>query len=378
MNKRFQASLVALAILLAAMALIVAQASRSVVAKTNAASRAAVVAPGTALAELPASDIIIFVDTQKLVSDTLPNFLAGDPTLFAKINAKLDKFQQETGIDPRTFDSLAIGLRFDQARRSGHSRFVAITRGSFVASDLIDKGFAAVRKKEKVEREEQVYEGKKIYVLASPRDVVAADAAVVVGDGVGTGAGTGAGAGVGDSAPAFKADKADTQRMAVAELDSNTIVMGDLESVRATINPGAERVDQSLVELATRTSGAFAGFAGNVPPGMAKGFGFGDAKVSKLAESIRQVYGSFSTVGTNAETLFAARTENADQARDIAQALNGLKLVSGLGIGRGSNKAEADAFSSLIKGLTVTAQDNEVQIKLSVTQPDIAPLLRHF
>jgi hypothetical protein len=287
------------------------------------------------------------------LTDTLPNFLAADPTLFARINAKLDKFQQETGINPRSFDSLAIGVRFSSsnAQRSRDPRFVAIARGSFVASDLIESGFAAARKREKVEREEQIYEGKKIYVMGSAR-VTTADGEPVV--------------------------RADDHRMAVAELDGNTIVLGDLEGVRSTVNPSAARVEQALVDLATRTPGAFAGFAGNLPPGMAKGLGFGNSKADKLADSVRQVYGSLSTVGTNAETLIAARTETADQARDIAQALNALKLVSKLGMGRGSNQAQAEALSSVIRGLTVTAQDNEVEIKLSVTQPDIAPLMRSF
>jgi flavin-binding protein dodecin len=352
MNERFKAPLGALAVALATIALLVAQTNGRVTASTNTAeaSRAAV-APGTALSELPASDIVLFVDTQRLLTDTLPNFLGADPTLFAKINAKLDKFQQETGIDPRSFDSFAVGVRFSSAQRFHDSRFVSIARGSFVASDLIESGFAAARKKEKIEREEQIYEGKKIYVMGRARLTKA------------------------DGEKAFVADD---RRMAVAELDGNTIVFGDLESVRSTLNPSTARVEQSLVDLATRTPGAFTGFAGNLPPGMAKGLGFGNTKADKLADSIRQVYGSVSTVGTSAETLIAARTETADQARDIAQALNGLKLVSQLGIGRGSSKAEQEAFSSVIRGLTVTSQDNEVEIKLSVTQPEIASLLRRF
>jgi hypothetical protein len=355
MNKRFQASLVALLLGLATIFQIVAQSSRPVTA-TTIKSAGATVSAASALSALPASDFIIFVDTQRLVTDTLPNFLAGDQALLTKVNAKLDRFQRESGVDARSFDTLAIGIRFPGASRS-QMKFVAIARGRFVAADLIEAGFAAAKKKENIAREEQVYEGKKIFVLTSPRNRPANEQD--------------------DNAPNPRTDRTDANRMAVAELDGNTIVMGDLESVRAALSQSLARVDQGLVDLATRNSNAVASFAGNLTPDITRGFG-GNEKIEKFASSVRQIYGSAATMGTEVETRVAARTENADQARDIAQAINGLKLISKFGVGRGANKAEAEAVSKLINNLSVTAQDNEVEIKLSATEADIAPLLRNF
>jgi hypothetical protein len=358
MNKRFQVSAFALALLLLAMSAFVGAQTNQRMMATTTTTTAAAARPATAssaLASLPASDMVIFVDTQRLVNDTLPNFLAGDAALVAKVNAKLERFQKETGIDPHSVESLAIGLRFPAAR--GEMKVVAIAHGSFVASDLIEAGFAAARSKEQVGREEQVYEGKKIFILTSPHDQPAAAAA-------------------NDESTA----QTNAHRMAVAELDSNTIALGDLESVRAALNPSLARVDQSLVDLATRTPNAFASFAGNIPPGAARGFGFGNEKADKLTASIRQIYGSVSTVGTEAQTLLAARTENAEQAHDIAQAISGLKLLSKFGVGghSGHGKAQAEAFSKLINDLTVTSEANQVEIKLNVTQTEIAPLMRNF
>ena len=306
------------------------------------------------LASLPASDIIVYVDTQRLVSDTLPNFLANDPALFAKVNARLDRFQKETGIDPRSFDSLSIGLRFNASSSAGSDlKFVAIAHGNFNAASLIDTAFETARKKENIGREEQTYEGKKIYVLTRTRK---------------------------QDENAAQSNKTDAHRMAVTELDSNTIAVGDLESIRATVNPGSARVEQSLIDLATRTPTAFAGFAGNLPPGAARSFGIGNGRADKLAASVRQIYGSLSTAGTAAETVLGLRTENSDQAHDLAQAINGLKLVGKLGFGgrSGASKAEAEAFFNLIEDLNVTSQNNEVEIKLNTTQSNIAPLMRRF
>jgi hypothetical protein len=345
MHKRLQASLALAVIALALMALVLARVEQRAVATTTNTTASA------QLASLPASDIIIFVDTQRFVSDTLPNFLANDPALFAKVNAKLDRFQKETGIDPRSFDSLAIGMRFG-ATPNGDPRFVAIAHGSFNAASLIDTAFETARKKENIGREEQTYEGKKIFVLTHARDQDD------------------------DTAPS---NQRDASRMAVTELDSSTIALGDLESIRATVNPGMARAEQTLVDLATRTPNAFAGFAGNLPPGATQQFGIRNSRADKLAASVRQIYGSVSTAGTAAETFLGLRTENQDQARDIAQAINGLKLISKLGFGKsGANKAEAEAFSNLIENLSVTSQNDEVEIKLNTTQSDIAPLMRRF
>jgi hypothetical protein len=360
MNKRLQARFGAGALVLAAILLLGAQMSERATATTGPSPAASA---SSQLAALPASDFIIFVDTQRLVTDTLPNFLAGDQALLAKINAKLDRFQKESGVDARSFDTLAIGLRFPAASTGSEMRFVTIARGRFVASDLIEAGFATAKTRENISREEQVYEGKKIFVLTSARERAAAAAAAA------------------DDAPVAKTEQTDARRMAVAELDSSTIVMGDLESVRATLNQGMARVDQGLVDLATRNSNAVASFAGNFPQGTAQVFGLrlGNGKADKLVSSVRQVYGSASTAGTEAQTMIAARTDSAEQARDIAQAINGLKLLSKFGLGgRGGNKAEAEALSNLLNNLSITSQDNEVEFKLNVTQQEIAPLMRNF
>jgi hypothetical protein len=349
MDKRFQSRLILVAIALAVIALVGSKLGQRVTATAHAGS-AVRPAASAQLGALPASDFIVFVDTERLVNDTLPNFLAGDAELFARVNAKLDRFQKETGVDPRSFDSLAIGLRLG-AISNGDPRFVAIAHGDFVASQLIDTGFATAQKKENIGRVEEQYEGKTIYILTPA-------------------------AGRADNCS--RNGKTEACRMAVAALDSNTIALGDLESVRATLNPGAARVDQGLVDLATRNSQAFAGFAGNVPQGTARQFGIRNGRADKLAASVRQVYGSVSSVGTTAESTLALRTETAEQARDIADGLNGLKFISKLGFGghSGGNKARAEAFSNLIKSLSVNVQGEEVEIKLNVTQADIAPLMR--
>lgn len=351
MDKRFQLRLIAAAIILALTAVVGSQMGQRATATTTANGVSAIRPAASAqLGALPASDIIIFVDTARIVNDTLPNFLAGDAELQARVNAKLDRFQKETGVDPRSFDSLAVGLRLNGAS-SGDPRFVAIAQGDFVASQLIDTGFATAQKKENIGHVEEQYEGKTIFILTPPP---------------------------GRADNCSRNGKTEACRMAVAALDSNTIALGDLESVRATINTGAARVEQALVDLATRNPNAVAGFAGNLPQGAARHFGIGNGRADKLAASVRQMYGSLSTVGTTAESTLALRTETPEQAREIADGINGLKFITRLGFGgrSGGNKSKAEALSNMLKALSVNVQNDEVELKLNVTQTDIAPLIR--
>ncbi|MBD0326533.1 MAG: hypothetical protein ICV68_08875 [Pyrinomonadaceae bacterium] len=367
-----------------------------------------------AVSALPASDIIVTVNTARLLSETLPTFFADNPSLLAKLNEKVERFNKETGVDLRTFDSLAVGLRFNSP--SGHDfDAVVVARGHFNANQVIDAGFAAGEKRGEVQRREEQYEGKTIYIAvpqrkqSDKRHTVPANTEVGVnsngreGGAVlmanpNTGANTSQ-ASLGEKAETDGAERTKVvirqrandmnqaaveykrkgpDEIAIVALDANTIAAGDLKSVKAAIDAsmGRSRVDDELVRMATQNPSALISFSGKIPPSMtekmtnAKG-----GPEAKYLASIRQFYGSFNTVGTDAEAFVAVRTENASQASDISQALNAMKLLGGFSVARPS-KAEVRSLADVLKDLSITATGNEVQIKLNLKQKDLAPFVR--
>jgi hypothetical protein len=232
-------------------------------------------------------------------------------------------------------------------------------------------------KGEKFQKEEQTYEGKRI-ILITPaarikgeaktveksKATLTAEPAISV-----TGSGTDVIRG------------ATRDRMAIAVIDTNTLALGDLDSVRSAVDAslGRNRVDDELVRLATQTPNAVIGFSGKIPQSIAeKSSSSARSSIEKYFASIRQFYGSFSANGTDAETLVAVRTETSEQASDIGQALNTIKSLSAFGFAQssGGNTAKQESIADLLKGVTITTQGNEVQINVRVPQGSLAPLMR--
>jgi hypothetical protein len=353
MNRKFYFSLLAFALTLCAtVAFVVGH-----VTGTRAASN-------PALSALPASDFVISIDAQRAFNETLPALFAGNPALTAKMNAKLDEFQKETGINPRSFESIAIGGRINSSKIRGADRAVVIARGSFNAEQVLDNALASAKAKgEKFQKEEQQYESKRIILISSTRTVK-------------TDAETSA-----DSTYGTSKSKSESDKVAVAVIDSNTLAAGDLESVRAAVDAsmGRNRVDDELVQLATQQPGAVFGFSGRIPQSLTQKAS-ATSGIEKYFASIREFYGSFSATGTDAESVVAVRTETAEQAAEIGQALNTLKTLSAFGFHQstGGNAAKADSLADLLKGLTITTVGNEVQINVKIPQASIAPLIHTF
>ena len=391
MNRRFHFSILAVALVaLAAVAFVVGR---------NSGTRAAGV--NSALAALPASDFVVGIDAQRALNETLPALFASNPAALAKMNAGLDEFQRKTGINPRTFESIAVGGSFAPDKARGGERAVVIARGSFRADELLETAFASAKAQEpRFQKEEQLYEGRTIFLVGraemprttieaqkktstatpqpEPTVVAPSNGGVVVGIGVGPGRDSNVpplevleGDG---KARTFRAARRD--KVAVTVLDANTIAVGDLEGVRAAIDAslGRNRVDDELVRLASETPGAVVGFSGRVPQNF--GGKVGNSTVEKYFASIRQFYGSFGADGADAQARITLRTETAEQANDIGQALNALKTLSAVGFaGPGGKDA---SVGELIRSLSVTTISNEVQLSVKVPQAFIAPMVKHF
>jgi hypothetical protein len=394
MNRKFYFSFLAFALtIVATVAFVVGHST------TKAAS------PGVALSSLPASDFVVVIDAQRALSETLPSLLAGNPALLAKMNAKLEEFEKKTGINPHSIESVAIGGRLNTSRPNGEHA-VVLVRGSFKADELIDAAFTTAKAEgERFQKEEQAYEGKTIFLISpqsAPKNVgeagrssapatFRAEAVIAPqpsGSGVGFGPSPRKDAKVSDlevlegkNSATLHAESR-TDKMAITALDSNTIAIGDFESVRAAIDAGMgrNRVDDELVQQAMQTPSAVVSFSGKIPQSIIEKSNSqgGNNPFAKYVTSIRGFYGSFEINGSEAETLITLRTENAEQASDISQAINSLKVLANLGLSQsaGQDVAPRDAFAAALKGLSVTAQDNEVKIDARIPQASLAPLIR--
>ena len=166
------------------------------------------------------------------------------------------------------------------------------------------------------------------------------------------------------------------RQLAASPLDSNTLAIGDSESIRKVIDVGGgrRRANSELIALAGRDPNAIIGFGSNVSPSLLKNLDIGNAAIAADLSAVRQVYGAVGTDDKDVDLFIGARTINADAARNLGDTLEGLKQFGALFINRLSG-AKGVLAKSALTNLKITTQANELQIRTAVAQADIGPLM---
>ncbi|HKR00044.1 MAG TPA: hypothetical protein VJT09_05195, partial [Pyrinomonadaceae bacterium] len=281
-----------------------------------------------------------------LINEAAPKVFADNPTKLAEFNAEIDRLKARTGLDARSFSTIAVGMRYlNPSPGITTADTVVIAQGTFNSTALI----AAGRLASKGKVQEQKYNNATIYVFN-------------VNDQV--------------SVPGMGSMR--VRELAVTAPDANTLVMGELPAVRATLDANRARaggVNADLVNLATRTPSALIGFGANVPPSLTKGVDFNSDEITKLIGSIRQAYGAIGTTANGFDMLMVARTERAQQAQDLSETLTQLKQFGGVLAGQLPEETAKPAQRAL-NSLQIGAQGNETSLKFELEMADIATLMR--
>ena len=311
-------------------------------AQTRARSSAQT--PPSLLSSLPESDAIAQISVKRLLNDVMPRLLSGNPTKLAQANADIDQFKNRTGIDPRAFDQIALGVRYSYPSEGiTKLQTVGLAKGSFSAGAMVAAGRVAANGKYREEK----YQGKTIYVFTLDQEVKFLG---LFG---------------------FK-----VRQLAASPLDANTLAIGDAESIRTVIDVsrGRKRANAELIALASRDPKAIIGFGSNVSASLLRNFDIGNAAIASDLSALRQVYGAVGTTEKDVALFIGARTVNADAARNLGDTLEGLKQFGALFINRLSG-AKGTLARSALTNLKIATQANELEIRTAVAQADIGPLM---
>jgi hypothetical protein len=166
-------------------------------------------------------------------------------------------------------------------------------------------------------------------------------------------------------------------RLGVTALNDHTLALGEPAMVRAAIDAGragGARVGAELVQLATRDPNAIVGFGANLPKFILSNLNVPNDEIARNLSGVRQVYGSVGANAAGFDSLLIARTENADQARSLSDTIYALKQFGPLLAGRLSGPKGKLAQNAL-DSLKVTAQGNELQLRLALAQTDLNSLI---
>lgn len=313
------------------------------IAQTRQRATAAQATP-TLMNSLPESDAVAQVKVRRLLNEVLPQLLATNPTKLAEVNADIDRFKDRTGLDPRSFEDLALGVRYTYpAEGITKLRTVALASGTFSSGAMVAAGRVAANGKYREEK----YQGKTIYIFT-----------------------------IDETIKLFGVLDFAIREIAAAPLDSNTLALGDATSIRTVIDVGRgrKRGNAELIALASRDPNAIIGFGSNLTPTLLNNLDVGNASIMADLSTLRQVYGSVGTTTTNVDLFLAARTVNADAARNLGDTLEGLKQFGALFVNRLSG-ARGVLAKSALANLKISTQANELQIRTAVAQSDIAPFV---
>jgi hypothetical protein len=305
---------------------------------------AAAKAAPTLLSSLPQSDALSLVNVKTLLDQALPKMLAENPGKLAETNAEIEKFKTSTGINPRSFDQLALGLRYTYPQ-PGISKIesVVLARGTFDTAAIVAAGRVAANGQYREEK----YQGRSIYIFTLNRQL-----------------------------KVFGLFNMKVNDLAVTALNKDVLALGSLGTVKTAIDAGKRRaMNQELIALATRDPNAAIGFGGNVTPELLKTINVPNDAIMKDVSMIRQVYGTVGVTEKDVEMFMAARTMNPESAKSLSQTMEGLKQLGAFMVAR-LPAPKGTVARSALDNLKITSEGNELQIRTAVSQADIAPFMR--
>jgi hypothetical protein len=335
-NKKVLASTIAAAFLLVALC---SGLVGSITQRTKSA------APAETLSYLPASDGLALIDVRRMLNETMPLILSGDPAKLAQANAEIDKFKTRTGIDPRSFDRVVVGTRYTYpTSRVTKLETVAIAHGTFDVNALSEAAKIAAKGKYREEK----FSGATIMIVP-----------------------------VNDRMKLLGVWDLDFGELAICALAPNSLAIGSLPNVRAAITTGprGNRANDDLLALANRDPHAVIGFGANLSPELMTNLNVGSDTLAKDVGAIRQVYGSVGSSEADVSLLLAARTDSAASAGNLNDTVTGLKQLSGLFIGRMAPAKKVLAQSAL-DNLKITTRGTEVEIKTRVAATNLAAVIK--
>ncbi|HEV2765097.1 MAG TPA: hypothetical protein VGV38_19095 [Pyrinomonadaceae bacterium] len=314
-------------------------------AQRRGAARTGPAAPASDVS-LPASDAVAVVDMRRLLNEAVPRAFGQDPARLAQVNADIDRFKTQTGVDARAFERVHVGARFVAADPDSFKldHVVAVADGTFDPAALVAAGREAARGNHREER----HAGKTIHVFT-----------------------------VNQRLKLFGVlPEMNVREFALAVLDSDTAAVGDLAAVRAALDAqaGRGRVSAALLALARQNPSAVLGFGANAPPALARAASGLGGEVERSLSSIRQFYGSLATTQTGFDLLVSARTPTAADARRLVDTLKALKTLGDFAAAQRTGD-RGEAMRRALANVRITPQGPDAQIRLDIPAGDLPMLL---
>lgn len=307
------------------------------------------------VSHLPASDGVAVFEAKRFFGNALPQILTANQPILSEIMAKVSEIESRTGIDLRKFDSVAVGVAIKRVNaKEVDFEPVAIASGDINAGALVAVAKLASKG---TYREEQI-NGRTVFIFAA-KDVMQKTSSQTSNSKI---------AGIMD-----KTLDGLTKEIAVTTLDNNTLVLGNLNRLRETLE-AKTRPAADLTAKLMQNPLAVMSFAVKTPDGMSQFLPLDNDELGKNVDSIRYLSGALDVATAGTSLQITAQTLKPEQAEGLKSTLEGLQML-GKAILGGSKRTDQQVYARMVKAAKVSSRANAVTLDLLVQQADIDILI---
>jgi hypothetical protein len=309
------------------------------------------------VALLPQSDGVMFIDLQRLLNEALPQILSANPAKLNEINEHIDQIKNQTGLDVRQFEQIALGVTFKQTA-TAKTTFepVILARGKYNSEALLTLAKIALKGKY---REEKA--GNKALYIFAAKEILAENKAKITGSGSP------------DKTFDFLLNKMPSE-IAVASLNANTLAIGSIARVRETIESKV-KIGADVATLLNRKPNSIISFAANTPVGLSQFLELDEDMLGQSLSSVRQIYGAVNLNAGNVVGFVGAKASGAEQAKSLEEMLGGLQAV-GRGFLSNARGERKQAYARILDSAKITRAGTEVSIDFQVANADVALFIK--
>ena len=319
-----------------------ATAAKGSTLSTNSPATQAVV---NSLASLPEADALIYINPQRILNEVLPKFLPAKD--IEDMRKGFDEVRKTAGVDPTKIDYVVIAARFKKPTADlsfQPPEFMVVSSGDFSADSLLVLARMAAQGKLRDEK----YGDKTMGLMTI--DPIAKES---------------------EKNPLLKA----FSEVGIVALNANTIATGTPGYLRAAIDAstGKDRISTETLNSLVRDPNALISLAGSPWHSFAKSFGMLGTETTPRAARCESKIGDFYAALTMDATNFMIRgvsnADNPDTAKILANLYSGLLHYA-------TSSIPDPTAQSLLKGLAVTAEGDEVFFNADFSQQMVLDLIK--
>lgn len=297
------------------------------------------------LSSLPEADTLIYINPQRILNELVPKVLPAKDV--EGMRKGFEEARKHAGVDPTKIDYIVLAVRFKKPTGDLNFQppeFMVVASGDFSAESLL--GLARMASQGKLRDEK--YADKTLGLMTI--DPIVKEA---------------------EKNPFLKA----FTEVGIVSLNGNTIAAGTPGYLRAAIDAGSgkDRISTETLNSLVRDTNALVSVAAKPWHAFAKSFGMlgteVNARAPRCESNIGDFYGALTMDATNFMIRGVSNADNPDTAKIIANLYSGLLRYA-------SSSVPDPSAQSLLKGLAITAEGDEVLLRADFPQQMVIDLIQ--